>query len=133
MVSAPGNMYMSAELALANTAQTGRSSRSRAEGVTHIAHRLDVPPVDLGAEAADVHLEHVAAGVEAEAPHVRQQLVTRAHLTRAAHQVAEEDELTLRQGRAAIALVQDASLQVQTHGAHLQPARRCRSRRVGEP
>src|ERR1700712_5738232 len=113
MVSAPGIRYMSTVLTLAKATQTGISQRSRAEAVAHIAHRLDVPPVDLGAKAPDVHLEHVAARVEAEAPHVREQLVTRAHLAGAAHQVPEQDELALRQRRAAIALVQDASLQVE--------------------
>src|SRR3954469_7668516 len=101
--------YMSAALVPANTAHAGSSSRSRAEAVAHIAHRLDVPPVDLGAESPDVHLEDVAARVEAEAPDVREQLVARAHLTGSTHQVTEEDELPLGQGGAAVTVVQDAS------------------------
>src|SRR4051795_2545915 len=133
MVSAPGIRYMSTVLTLAKATQTGISQRSRAEAVAHIAHRLDVPPVDLGAEASDVHLEDVATGVEAEAPDVREQLVARAHLAGAAHQVAEQDELPLRQGRAAVTVVQDAALEVETHGPDLEPPSGHRRGCLGQP
>src|SRR5690349_12438147 len=98
----------------ANAIQMGISQRSRAEAVAHLAHRLDVPAVDLAAQAADVHLEHVAARVEAEAPDVGEELVASADLARAAHEVAEKDELSLRQGGAAVPVVQDTSMEVES-------------------
>src|SRR4051794_26507662 len=121
---------MSAALTEAKTAQAGSSQPSRAEAVSDIAHRLDVLLRKLAAQSPDIDVDDVAPRVEAQSPDVRKELVTCAHLVRMAHEVSQEQELPLRQGRTPSAEVQDTAVQVQLDGADLEPPAGPRRRRV---
>src|SRR5690348_12496737 len=91
MVSAPGNKYINAVFAVANTSQpTAMPTLARGESITHIAHRLDPHRRQLRPEPTDVDVDHVRAGVEFKAPDVGEQLFPSAHGTPPFDQIADE-------------------------------------------
>src|SRR3954452_12699515 len=136
MVAAPANRYISTALTVANTAHVGsnhRCQRSGAEAVSDIAHRLDVFVAELAAQPPDVDVDNVAVRVEAEPPHGGEQLVARAHLVCASHDVRQQHELSLRQRGTTSFDLHLALLEVKAHLADLQPAVGRTGRRLCQP
>src|SRR5690349_16747356 len=80
MVSRPGQTYISTAHTTAVTAHAQTRPRLRGgEPVSDITYRLDaVRAVELGPQAADAHVDEVAAGVEGQSPHVGEQLTAAA-------------------------------------------------------
>src|ERR1700745_303127 len=98
MVSWPGTANIRAVLTAAKITQPGKSQRSTSDkAVSDIAHRLNRSPFKLRPQPADAHVHDVASRIEGVAPHICQQLVTGADLTRATHEMPHQDELTMRQ------------------------------------
>src|SRR5262249_54630429 len=123
-VSLPGMANISTTLTAAKAAQPRKSQRSaRDEAIAHIAHRLDAFAVQLGPQPADADVDDVAAGVERVPPDLGEQLIARAHLAGVSHEVAEQDELPLRQRSHLVAEAQLPALQVQPYPAGVEPAR----------
>src|SRR6266542_1534145 len=89
---------MAATLAAENIPQAISSQYLRSfEPISDISHRLDEIGTQLGPEPADVHVNHVAPGIERQTPHVRQELFPGAHFTLLAHQMLKEEEFTFGQ------------------------------------
>ena len=62
-----------------------------------MADRLDAfGSIKLGAESADVDVDHVASRIKGQPPDVGEQLVTAARLAGAGHQVLQQEELAQR-------------------------------------
>src|SRR3954454_10454858 len=121
-------------LAEANTAHAGNSQPSRAEAVSDIAHRLDVLTGQLAAQSSDIDVDHIAPRVEAEAPDVRQELVSGTDLIGSSHEMAQKEKLALPQRRTPPAGVQLASLEVELDRSDPKPStRRWRGWMPGEP
>src|SRR5689334_15009941 len=98
IVSWPGSANIAAVLMTAKITQPGKSQRLTSdEAVSDIAHRLNRSLFKLRSQSSDAHVHDVAPRIAGVAPHVREQLITSAHLTRPAHEVRHQDELAMRQ------------------------------------
>src|SRR5215468_11833527 len=98
IVSWLGSANIAAVLTTAKITQPGKSPRlTRDKAVSDIAHRLNRSPVKLRAQSADAHVHNVASRVAGVTPHICEQLITGAHLTRMTHEVPHQDELAMRQ------------------------------------
>src|SRR6267378_4337653 len=76
----------------------GQGQRSgRVNPVSLAANRLDGLTADLGAEPADVDVDHIGSGIEAIAPDGLEQPLLAHGVARTGHQLAQEQELPLRQ------------------------------------
>src|SRR5215469_9869187 len=127
IVSWPGSANIRAVLTAAKINQPGKSQRSTGdEAVSDIAHRLNRSPFKLRAQPADAHVHDVASWIEGVAPHIGEQLITGAHLTRTPHEMPHQDELAMRQRYLLVFHPQHAALQVEPHTTRLQPSRRRR-------
>src|SRR5215470_1869467 len=114
IVSWPGSANIAAVLATAKIAQPRKSQRLTGDkAVSDIAHRLNRFPFKLRAQPADAHVHHVASRIAGVAPHIGEQLVTGAHLTRMTHEMPHQDELAMRQRDLAVFYVDHAALQVE--------------------
>src|ERR1700747_2078178 len=120
IVSWPGSANIAAVLATAKITQPGKSQRSTGDkAVSDIAYRLNRFQLKLRPQSADAHVHDVASRIEGVAPHVREQLVTGAHLTRTTHEMSHQDELAMRQRHFPVFHPEHAALQVEPHTAHL--------------
>src|SRR5215475_10797051 len=123
IVSWPGSANIATVLAAAKITQPGKSQRLTGdEAVSDIAHRLNRSLVKLRAQSADAHVHDVASRVEGVAPHVGEQLITGAHLTRMTHEVPHQDELAMRQRDLPVVHAEYAALQVEPHTTRLEPS-----------
>src|SRR5207344_3331254 len=114
IVSWPGTANISAVLAAAKITQPGKSQRLTGdEAVSDIPHRLNRSLFQLRAQSADTHVHDVAAWIEGVAPHICEQLVAGAHLTRATHQMPHEDELSMGQRDLPVIEAKHAALQIE--------------------
>src|SRR5215469_7219544 len=134
IVSWPGSANIRAVLAAAKINQPGKSQRSTGdEAVSDIAHRLNRSPFKLRAQSADARVHDVASWIEGVAPHIGEQLITGAHLTRMTHEVSHQDELAMRQRDLMVFHAEHAALQVEPYPARLEPSRRRRCGPVLDP
>src|SRR5215469_9796049 len=98
IVSWPGSANIAAVLATAKITQAGKSQRLTGDkAVSDIAHRLNRFLFKLRAQSADADVHDVASRIEGVAPHIREQLITGAHLTRMTHEMPHQDELAMGQ------------------------------------
>src|SRR3982751_3918069 len=92
--------------------------------VTGAAPRLDrrrsAVVRELPAQVADVHLQYVRAGLVVEAPHGVEDLLSREHLPRGAHQVGEQLELAGGELHLSPAAVASAAAEVEAEVADLE-------------
>src|SRR5215212_1514788 len=112
-------------IAPASCARSPRGTRrllatGGAQPVADVAHRLDRPLAvlpELAAQVADVHLQHLRARVELEAPDRIEDLLPREHLVRMAHEIGEQLELPGGQPHLLAAPLDPATAQVDAHAA----------------
>src|SRR5215468_5957173 len=98
IVSWPGSANIRAVLAAAKMTQPGKSQRLAGDkAVSDIAHRFNRPPFQLRAQPADTYIHDVAAWIEGVAPHICEQFVASADLTRVPHEMPHQDELSMGQ------------------------------------
>src|SRR4029450_8624969 len=98
IVSWPGTANISAVLAAAKITQPGKSQRLTGdEAVSDIAHRLNRSMLQFRAGPPNAHVHDVAAWSEGVAPHICEQLIPGAYLTRATHEMSHQDELAVGQ------------------------------------
>src|SRR5215471_5762044 len=134
IVSWPGTANIRAVLAAAKITQPGKSQRLTGDkAVSDIAHRLNRSPLQLRPQSADAHVHDVASRVKGVAPHICEQLITGAHLTRTTHEMPHQDELAMRQRDFPVLHVDHAALQVEPHTTRLEPSRRDRCGPVLDP
>src|SRR5215831_16646129 len=111
IVSWPGSANIATVLTTAKITHAGKSQRSTGDkAVSDVASRI--------------------AGV---APHICEQLITGAHLTRTTHEMPHQDELAMRQRDLPVLHVDHAALQVEPHTTHLEPSRRRRRGPILDP
>src|SRR5262249_8823663 len=91
-----------------------RNLRGCTQAVSRAAHRVQQrpveSPVDLGAEPADVGLDHAGAGVEVKLPYVFEEHGARHDLSRVVHQVLQQPEF-LRLHLDTLAAARDRALE----------------------
>src|SRR5215469_3133100 len=134
IVSLPGTANIRAVLTAAKATQPGKSQRLTGDkAVSDIAHRLNRFQFKLRAQPADAHVYYVASRVEGVAPHVCEQLITGAHLTRTTHEMPHQDELAMRQRDLPVFHMEHSALQVEPHTTRLKPSRRRRSGPILDP
>src|SRR4029450_1584629 len=134
IVSWPGTANISAVLAAAKITQPGKSQRLTGdEAVSDIAPRLNRSLFQLRAQPPNAHVHDVAAWIEGVAPHICEQLVTGAYLTRATHEMSDEDELAVGQRDLPVLETKHAALQVEPHATGLEPPRRRRRAPIVDP
>src|SRR5438132_10213242 len=76
----------------------GQGQRSgRVNPVSLAANRLDGLPANFGAEPADIDVDHIRSGIEPIAPDGLEQALLADGVARAGHQLAQQEELPLRQ------------------------------------
>src|SRR6266508_1716961 len=90
--------------------------------IADIAHRLDQAGTELRPQPADVDVDHVGTGVEGVAPDVGEQLIAATDVASLAHQVAQQQELAVRQDHRLVLELGHAPGGVQRHAADPQPA-----------
>src|SRR6516164_6301432 len=134
IVSWPGSANIAAVLTAAKITQPGKSQRLTGDkAVSDIAHRLNRSPLKLRPQSADAHVHDVASRIAGVAPHICEQLITGAHLTRATHEVPHQDELAMRQRDLLAFDEEHAALQVEPHSTRLEPSRRRRRDPILDP
>src|SRR6266480_3214554 len=127
IVSWPGSTNIATVLTAAKISQPGKSQRLTSdEAVSDIAHRLNRFPFKLRAQSADTHVHDVASRIAGVTPHICEQLITGAHLTRATHEMPHQDELAMRQRDLPVFPAEHAALQVEPHTTGLEPSWRDR-------
>src|SRR4051794_34247643 len=85
-------------LIAAKAAQARSGHRAeRADPVSGMADGFDDVAAELGAQAADAHVDDIGARVERVAPDLRQQLGAGAHGAAVGREVLEQQELALAQ------------------------------------
>src|SRR5262249_10079392 len=127
IVSWPGSANIATVLTAAKITQPGKSERlSGDKGVSDIAHRLNRSPLKLRPQSADAHVHDVASRIAGVAPHICEQLITGAHLTRMTHEMPHQDELAMRQRDFLVFHAEHAALQVEPHATRFEPSRRRR-------
>src|SRR3954449_8249829 len=94
--------------------------RAMRERVSGMADCFDDRAAELGAQAADVHVDDIGARVEAAAPDLLEQLGARADLALVEGQVLEEQKFTRGQRDRARAGVSGAAMRVQREAAGAQ-------------
>src|SRR4051812_49052562 len=112
-----GSSTMATRFAATNPTQRSSGqilAQSGRKAVPDVAHRLDQVAAQLGAEPGHVDLDDVAPRVVGVAPHLREQLLPRAHAVAGAQQVLEEQELAPRKGY-------DPALRLDRASLHIQP------------
>src|SRR6516225_3051624 len=125
IVSWPGSANIAAVLTTAKISQPGKSQRSTSDkAVSDIAHRLNRFLFKLRAQSADADVHDVASRIVGVAPHVCEQLIAGAHLTRTTHEMPHQDEFAMRQRDLPVFHAEHAALQVEPHTTGLKPARR---------
>src|SRR6516164_5718862 len=96
IVSWPGSANIAAGLATGRATHAGKSQRLTGDkAVSDIAHRLNRSLFKLRAQSADAHVHDVASRIAGVAPHICEQLIAGAHLTRAAHEMPHQNELAM--------------------------------------
>src|SRR5262249_24901325 len=134
IVSWPGSANINAVLTAAKITQPGKSQRLTGDkAVSNIAHRLNRSLFKLRAQPADARVHDVASRIAGVAPHICEQLITGAHLTRMTHEMSHQDELAMRQRDLLVFHAEHAALQVEPHATHLEPSRRRRCGPVLDP
>src|SRR5215467_5695623 len=134
IVSCPGNANIASVLTAAKITHPGKSQRLASDkAVSDIAHRLNRFPLKLGAQPADAHVHDVASRIAGIAPHICEQLITGAYLTRTTHEMPHQDELAMRQRDLPVLHVDHAVLQVEPHTTPLEPSRRRRRGPIVDP
>src|SRR5262249_1252745 len=133
-------MNMATTLMAAKATQAANSRRSvrhkpaapdslrsaRDEAVAHIAYRLDEFLLEFRAQPPHTDVDDVAARVERVPPDLGEQLVAGAPLAGVTHQVAEQDDLPLRERNPPTAEAQLTALQIEPPPAGVEPPRRGR-------
>src|SRR5215471_16003720 len=134
IVSWPGSANIATVLTAAKITQPGKTQRLTGDkAVSDITHRLNRSPVKLRAQPADTHVHDVASRIEGVAPHICEQLITGAYLTRVTHEMPHQDELAMRQRDLPVFHAEHAALQVEAHTTHLEPSRRRRRGPIVDP
>src|SRR3954463_9618001 len=118
-------MNITSTLAAANSAPMipGRYLRSF-ECIAHVADRGHDVGAQLAAQPADADVDDVRLGIELTAPDLAEQLLARADIAAAEHEVAQQLELTPGQADRAAAGVGGASVEVDLDAGDPLDARR---------
>src|SRR5215831_4474258 len=127
IVSCPGIANIRAVLTAAKITQAGKSQRLTGDkAVSDIAHRLNRSTFKFRAQPADARVHDVASRIEGVTPHIGEQLITGAYLTRTTHEMPHQDELAMRQRDLPVFHAEHAALQVEPDAARFEPSRRRR-------
>src|SRR6478672_11691309 len=104
-VSQSGSRYIAIRFTMENATQAmsihrsppGQRDSLRVEAISHPPDRRDGVRPELGPQAPHVHVYDVGARIEVVAPDGREQTLLRDRRPRVAHQLAEQQELSISQ------------------------------------
>src|SRR3990172_10794859 len=97
IVSNSARVTIARTFSAANAIHASSTQRLRSEPISDTSYRLDDLGAELGSHPPDAYVHDVAPGVEPVPPHLLEQPLARADVAPPPHQVAEHQELALRQ------------------------------------